>query len=229
MNTSEHHLPAPLRSAALQAAIVRALQEVYEVNQDRHDPDVGDDGMTFGTHIWRSSNRYLTDAVRGAGGTAEEVQRSLRMQLGKVEMRHHKLGDSELDNPWACVPGNAGPAARMAGRAELLEPELALEFPDEDNRVFLDWVIGSYGNPEDGLRAVRLQAVGSTRALDGTISRWEAVYTLFDAASSAGIQGPAPQPPTPSTPQAPAADIEVTPEPDVDLHPELPERHAEGA
>lgn len=220
MQSSEHHLPEQLRSPEFQSAVVRALQDTYEVSQDRHDPDVGDDGMTFGTHIWRSGIHFLQPAIRGIGGTAEEVQRSLWMKLGDAELRHHKHGESELDDPWASFPGNRGPAARMEGRARLLEPELALEFPDQDGRIFFDWVIGSYGNPEDGLRAVRLHAVGGHHALDGTISRWEAVYTLFDISSSPAIVAP-------PAPVAPAADVEITPEPAIEVHPEAPDRRAE--
>ena len=81
-------------------------------------------------------------------------------------------------------------------------------------------MIGSFGNPEDGLRALRFHAVGAHRALDGSISRWEAVYTTFDASGTPAVRA-TPEPLAPD-----AAAVEITPEPDVELHPEVSERHA---
>ena len=222
MQSSEHNLPPALQSPDFPAAVVRALQRIYEVSQERHDPDVGDDALTFGIHVWKSGVLFLGAAIKAIGGSTEVVNQSLAMRFGDVELRHHKLGDSETDDPSSSFPNHAGPAARMPGRSEDVQLELPLP-DDEEPRVYFDWVIGSYGNPEDGLRAVRLQAVGDQRAFDGTISRWESVITLFDASVGAAL------PLSPNTTIAPAADVEITPEPDVALHPEAPEQQAEGA
>ena len=64
-----------------------------------------------------------------------------------------------------------------------------------------------YGSPDDGLRAVRLQAVGNERALDGKISRWEAIETLLDVSAPQAV---------PAT-QQPADDVVVAPEPVIGL------------
>jgi len=213
MPSSEQHLPDHLRDPELQARLVRALQRTYEISQERHDANLGDDALTFGVHIWRSGVHFLGPAIVAAGGAAEIVNQSLALRIGDIEMRHHKLGDSEFDNPSACFPNHAGPAARMIGRTGAVQLDLPIpEDEDAATRVYLDWVLGSYGNPDGGLRAVRLHAVGSQRALDGTISRWEAVYTLFDVSAGAAI---------PSVPDISsediAADMEITPEPDVEL------------
>lgn len=197
------------------------MQQTYEISQDRHDPRVGDDALTFGIHVWKSGVLYLGDAVRAIGGSAEVVNQSLSMRIDNVELRHHKLGDTESDNPWTSFPGSTGPASRMPGRAEVTQ--LEFDLPEDDHRVFYDWVIGSYGNPEDGLRAVRLHAVGGHRALDGSISRWEAVYTLFDVGSTPAVRA-TPEPLAPA-----AAAVEVTPEPAVELHPEVSEHNSSGS
>lgn len=207
------HLPQELRSEEVQAALVRALQQTYEVSQEHHDPSVGHDNLSFGTLVWRSGNFFLGRAVKAAGGSAEVNNQSLQMRFGQVELRHHKLGISEEDDYWSSFPNHPGPAARMLGRSVL---QLEIPLSGEPIREYHDWVLGSYGNPEDGLRAVVLHAVGNSRALDGTISRWEAVVPLFDARVGAAL------PVSPLSIERPAAAaVEVTPEPAIALHPEL--------
>lgn len=210
---SSRHLPPPLTSKTLQAALFHALKRTYETSQERHDASVGDDTMTFGIHIWKSGIHFLEPAVEAVGGTTCVTNQSQAIRFGEVELRHHKLGDNETDNPFASFPNHAGPAARMHGRAAGIQLDLPLP-KDEPAMVsvYLDWVLGSYGNPEDGLRAVRLHAVGEHRALDGTINRWEDVFTIFDASEGIAM-------PLDPTIQADAAraDVEVTQEPDVEL------------
>jgi hypothetical protein len=203
--------------------LVRALPRTYQVSQDRHDPGEGDDAMTFGIHVWKSGVHYLRSAVTAFGGTAEVMNQSLAMRIEDVELRHHKLGDSETDNPEASFPHHAGPAARMAGRAAGVQLDLPLSHEGQVAApVYLDWVLASYGNPEEGLRAVRLQAVGCHRALDGTISRWEDIVTLYDA--SLGAELPTMLPSV----DVPRAPVEVTPEPGVELLEGAEEQHLDG-
>jgi hypothetical protein len=210
MESSQQHLPPELLDADVQATLVRALQSTYEVSRERHDPTVGDDAMTFGIHVWKSGAHYLATAVSDAGGETALVNQSLSMRFGDVELRHHKLGDSQNDNPRTSFPGHAGPAARMPGRAsDGVQLDLPLQVAER--RMYLDWVLGSYGNSEDGLCAVRLQAVGEHRALDGTISRWEDVVTLFDVSLETSLAAP------PTAANLPPE--EITPEPDVELQP----------
>jgi hypothetical protein len=73
----------------------------------------------------------------------------------------------------------------------------------------LGWVIGSYGNPEEGLAMVCLQAVGGERALDGSISRWEEIVIIYQASSGAAVARAIP---------APRAETVIAPEPEVGLH-----------
>ena len=55
---------------------------------------------------------------------------------------------------------------------------------------------------------VRLQAVGSERALDGKISSWEAIETLFDVSVNASVAAQA---------SSDAEDVVVAPEPAIAL------------
>jgi hypothetical protein len=116
----------------------------------------------------------------------------------------HKLGTTELDDPTTSFPNNIGPATRMGG----VDRQLTLDLGDIESTEYLDWVIGHYGSADDGLRAVRLQAVGSERALNGAISRWTAIETLFDASQNGAV--------TASIPSA-TDDTVVAPEPAVAL------------
>jgi hypothetical protein len=209
-------LPDELVDRDTHAAIVHAIHRSYEVNQERHDPAVGDDLMTFGIHVSKSAAFYLEPVINALpGGWARMVQNSLAMRIGAADLRHHKIGETEMDDPYASFPSHVGPAARMPGRFVQLELPFTVIQPAGRSRVYYDWVICSYGNPSDGLRAVRLQAVGLYRALDGTIAKWEDVVTLFDASEgdmSGGVTV------TPSVrPQLPTDDIVKVPEPEVAL------------
>ena len=168
-------LPSELGRPDVRAGILRALQQAYEENQDRHDPEVGDDALTFGIHLWKSGAWFLAQELAGLPGvTTAVVNQSLEVRVGRCRLRLHKLGDAESDDPERSFPRHVGPAARL-GRVQQLR--LEFDLPQEE---YLDWVIGHYGSPDEGLRAIRLQAVGSERSLDGTISQWEAIETLFD-------------------------------------------------
>ncbi|PZR88233.1 MAG: hypothetical protein DLM67_20920 [Candidatus Nephthysia bennettiae] len=200
------HLPAELQPPEIQSVIVGPLRTAYEISQERHDSEVGDDAMTFGQHIWKSGSYFLKKELDGLPGCwAEFVNQSLDIQIGRVRLRHHKLGDSEQDDPVRCFPNHPGPASRL-GPEQL---EIELQWPRGQPREYLGWVIGSYGNPEEGLGMVCLQAVGSERALDGGIARWEEVVVIYQAGSSAAATSAA---------SAPKAATVIAPEPEVGLY-----------
>jgi hypothetical protein len=183
-------LPDELQRPAFQAAIVRALRSTYEENQDRHDPDIGHDAITFGFAVWRSGVFFMARELANVPGVStEEVNQSLAILTGRCRLRVHKLGTNEQDDPMTCFPNNPGPASRMGGE----DRQLAFDLGEPGTIEYLDWVIGHYGSADDGLRAIRLQAVGSDRALDGKISRWEAIETIFDASEGAAIDIRAPR------------------------------------
>jgi hypothetical protein len=199
--------PDELSRSDFRRAILRALRRTYEVTQELHEPNYGHDAMSFGHLTWKSSTHFLPMELAGIDGVACVVKDgSLEIRVGGCKLRTHKLGSSETDNAWECFPNHPGPAARM-GRVDQLELDLEM-----DALRPYDWVIGHYGSPEEGLRAVRLQAIGTDRTLEGTIARWLAVETIYDAA--AGI-------PLPFTVVAPVHDdVVVTQEADISLRPE---------
>ncbi len=196
--------PEELQRQAFQAAVVRGLRSTYEENQDRHDPDIGHDAITFGSAVWRSGVFFIAKELDHISGVStEEINQSLAILTGRCRLRVHKLGTSEHDDPLTCFPNNVGPASRMGGE----DRQLTFDLGEPGVTEYLDWVIAHYGSADDGLRAVRLQAVGSDRALDGKISRWEAVETIFDVS----------EPAAPVTKEGPQDDVVVVPEPAVIL------------
>lgn len=198
-------LPDELRDPIVLRAILVGVARAYEENLSRHDPGVGDDAITFGIHLWKSCAHFLADELAAVPAAKTDlVQQSLAIHLGRCRLRVHKLGDSEFDNPENCFPAHVGPAARMG----ISVKQLQLAFETGDEVELLDWVIGHYGSPEEGLRAIRLQAVGNERALDGSISSWEAVETVFDVSVGSSIR----------TQPAPADDVEIAPYPEIELH-----------
>ncbi len=188
-----------------------ALRRAYDVNRERHDPTVGDTPMTFGIHTWTSSIHYLQIELASVEGvTCIVSNQSAEIRIGRCRLRVLKLGNSEADNPWHSFPDHVGPASRM-GRYEQLVLDLGLEDVEP-----LDWVIGHYGSADEGLRAVRLQAVGSERSEDGRITRWSAILRLYEAETGAV--------PVPLTViDGDQADVVPIPEPDVALKPDAKE------
>jgi len=173
-------IPDDLKRPDLRAAIIDAIQTAYEVNVERYDPDQGDDAVSFGILVWKSTTHFLRRRLAGLDGVSVTVvNQSADIRVGNCELRNHKLGNSEVDDPYRSFPGHPGPAARM-GRVEQLELGLNLEAIRP-----LDWVIAHYGSPDEGLRAIRLQAPGADRDADGSIVSWRHVETIYDAASAA--------------------------------------------
>ena len=204
-------VPSELERPDVRTAIVSALATTYEISQDRHDPTVGDDHMIFGQHVWKTGSHFLKQELGGLPECrADYVNQSLDIQIGRVRLRHHKLGDSDQDDPARCFPNHPGPASRLGPE------QLKLNFPAGTGqpKEYLGWVIGSYGNPDDGLRRVYLQAVGSERALDGTISQWEKIVTVYEAPPLAEVELES------KKMKRAKAEPVISPEPEVGLHDE---------
>jgi hypothetical protein len=171
-------LPDELRRSEFQEAIVQALQLAYSNNQERYAPEIGHDAISFGSAVWRSSVFSMIGALSEVTGVStSEDHNSLSISTGRCRLRVHKLGLSEEDEPKSSFPNSDGPASRMGGP----DRQLSFDFGDSETVEYFDWVIGHYGSATEGLRAVRLQAVGGDRLLDERITKWEAIYTIFDA------------------------------------------------
>jgi hypothetical protein len=204
-------IPPELTRPDVRTAIVEAMAATYEISQERHDPTVGDDNMIFGQHVWKTGSHFLKKGLSGLPDCrADYVNQSLDIQIGRVRLRHHKLGDSDEDDPARCFPNHPGPASRLGPE------QLELNLPRGAGRPqeYLGWVIASYGNPEDGLRRIYLQAVGSVRALDGTIAHWEEIIPIFEAAPLTEVEIEA------KKMMKTKAEPVIAPEPEVGLHEE---------
>ena len=210
------HLPPELARDDLGETLVEGLRRAYEANQEAFQADAGHNALTFGICVWQSGVHFVDQSLGALDGVSTTVaSQSLDIRVGRCKLRVHKLGDSEFDDARTSFPHNVGPAARM-GRYEQLEFELVAEARREGE--YLDWVVGHYGNAIDGLRAVRLQAVGDDRALDGTISGWGDIVTLFDVATGTLVQ---------MVPANTTHEVVVIPEPDVALQSDADEEESD--
>lgn len=177
--------PAELARTDIQDALLRGVARAYDINQDLYDPDAGHDALSFGIQLWKSTTHFLPmELAELEDVSTAVVNQSLAIQVGRCHLRVHKLGDSELDDPYACFPNHVGPAARMAQGQQL---RLDVFQTGEDPFMLSDWVVGHYGSPQEGLRAVRLQAPGDERTGDGTIASWFTVVDLYDARTGAAL------------------------------------------
>ncbi len=180
-------IPPELLRSDLRDAILAAVSRAYEVNQERHDPKLGDTPLSFGILVWTSSTLFLsTELGQLRGVECSVVNNSIEIRVGRCRLRSHKLGRSAADDPWRCFPDHVGPAARM-GRVEQIGVQLDLDL-DPELVEALDWVIGHYGSCEEGLEAVRLQAVDGERCQeDGRVTRWSAIDTIYEVKRPADV------------------------------------------
>jgi len=179
---ADTQVPPELLRPDVRDAAKTAMMRTYEVNQERYNPELGDNPLAFGILVWTSSILFLGSELGKLDGVeCSVVHNSIEIRVGRCRLRSHKLGRSAADNPWHCFPEHVGPAARM-GRFDQLDLDLGLEAVEP-----LDWVIGHYGSPEEGLEAIRLQAIGELRSEDGRITAWRAIDTIYEVPRPAAV------------------------------------------
>jgi len=180
--------------------VCQTIQHAYRENQALQDPSLGHDDWTYAVVNWRSVNHLLLRRLQGSAEVAAmEENNSIQITCAGYTFRIHKLGKSEFDDPRACFPGNPGPAGRLV--AEQLE--LGIVDPTEPSF----WVIGIYGNLEQGLRAVRLQAPSSSR--DDRITGWSRIETLWQAGQEAVEEDVTVWPSVPAPEPVPVPDVRL--------------------
>src|SRR5437879_5485933 len=94
-------VPDELKRPDLRAAITDAIHTAYEVNVERHDPEQGDDPVSFGILVWKSTTHFLRRKLAELDGVSVTViNQSADIRVGNCELRNHKLGNSEVDDPY---------------------------------------------------------------------------------------------------------------------------------
>jgi hypothetical protein len=191
--------------------IVTALQHTYAMNAERHDPSLGDDGLTFGVGVWRNSWHGLEEAVEPLPDvSSERPDGSLVLVIGATRIHSYKVGNTEeLDIATVRFSGTATKSRIVRSNAEQLQLfDSATTLAPPANLV-----LAHAGNPFDGLCAVY---VGVPTEGDSGPS-WHWVEELFRIPPS-DIRRSEPIAQGPTTPYSdmPVTDFDLTLKPEVD-------------
>src|SRR4051794_18835629 len=86
----------PQDLADLGALAVPGIREVYGMNARRHDPLVGDDGVTFGISVWRNTwFRLEEDLAPIEGWKTSRPKGSLAIRGCGYRVHAYKWGEDE--------------------------------------------------------------------------------------------------------------------------------------
>lgn len=184
--TTPHSHPLPERIVDV---LVGAIRDAYRENAPLQLRALGHDDWTFALTNFKTIKHFLAERLSNEG-IVVEYGNSLWLVYEGHNFYIHKLGRSEHDDPWSCVPNHPGPAGHAA------QLQLAFELNEIPVAPRI-WVVAHYGNLEDGACAIRLQASGA--AEEGKISSWVRVIDLwqrpdagFGVATGHQLDSPAP-------------------------------------
>lgn len=157
-------LPAGLTDFTTPA--LRELRRVYDLNSDRHDPEVGDDTIVFGISIYRNSWFVLERLVSEIDGwTSSRPEGSLVISGAGYRIhvyRHGQNEDADLDSFRLDEGGSETKRSiAVSNGAQLtldFEPEPSVEVTTPDPSELRELVIIHAGNPDDGCCGVWIGA-----------------------------------------------------------------------
>lgn len=171
--------------------IVETIRYAYKENSFLQDLELGHDDWTYSIDIFATIRKLLPERIRSQGAGGVEViqaNNTVRFQWGGVPFYIHKIGRAETDDPWQARPSHLTAAGWLGA-------QMRLSFGDQEDDP-PGFVFGHYGTLRDGLRAVRLHAIGETK--DGSILSWQGWENLWVAdtelAAPVRTQAPAPEP-----------------------------------
>lgn len=211
MTTLRDVLPDGLADE-LSDRLVSALQHVYAINAERYDPQLGDDGLTFGVQVWRNSWHELEAAVQTLHDiSTARPDGSLVLRIGDVRLHTYKVGNTEeLNIHNVRISGTATKDRIVHSNVEQLQ--LFSTAPPATGPPNL--VLAHAGNPFDGLCAVYVGAPTEDEAGPS----WSWVESLYQIPPDEVRRGE----PLPEGPVTPYSDLPVT-DFDLTLKPELDE------
>ena len=167
----------------LQLVVTSVIRGVYAMNVDRHDPLVGDDTYTFGSHIWRNTWFQLEEELETDDDwKVARPMGSFTIAGDGFEAHVYKCGTDEavdlehfrLDDPEASLTKQQIPASN----------QLALDLWDLEGRPgtadaagLSQLVVLHAGNPDDGCCGVWIGAPVPVSSV--TASPWAWVRELW--------------------------------------------------
>ena len=181
----DHHIPSSL--ADLADIVVPVLRRTYDINSARHDPQVGDDAVTFGSAIYRNSWFQLEQAfAEHVGWTTGRPDGSLTITNGDVRLHVYRCGQDELTDLDAFRLDDAPASLTKRAIATANSAQLTLALFDEDQPpvspttppTLRELVIIHAGNPDDGCCGIW---VGAPLTIEETItaSPWAWIDSLW--------------------------------------------------
>ena len=165
---------------------VPVFKRVYDINAARHDPLVGDDGVTFGSLMYRNSWFQIEQALSGVDGwSTARPDGSLTITHGDQRYHVYSCGpDEAVDvDAFRLDDASASLTKRAIVSANSSQMRLALEFAADPSVALSpevglnELVIIHAGNPDDGCCAVW---VGAALAVGDTSgSPWASIVQLW--------------------------------------------------
>lgn len=176
------------RHAALEGAIVAALQRDYEANGERYDPGLGDDGQSFGLLVAHNARAFLEQELAGSPGvTCSRPLNSFEIEVNGIVLHPCKTGSTHEDSVHDALLDGSLTRQRFVS-ANVAQLTL---FRSDGGRGWIDGsepalrlthlVIAHCGNPLDGLCWV---AIGAPRSSGRSGSPWHWVQEIFRAEQS---------------------------------------------
>ena len=157
--------PPPVRDA-----IVAALKTSYSDAQEKHDPLVGSDGLTFGISVYSFTCFRLAQRLDGSDGVALISRHpTFRLKIGRFVVGAHRVSSDEGDEIAETFPPNQNAAGRLCGPQQMPMPFPGHE-PLADVKPDGGIIIAHVGNPDVGLAAVYLampESVDEQNRIDG--------------------------------------------------------------
>lgn len=211
-----------LLAAAIRQHLLSLLEDALDASVERHRiaEGRGADEFSFGTDAWSLPARRFRDCTR-----EDEVPFKLLgepgcvLKFGSIRLRHHRVGESEVDDIWQSFPGNAKAAGEEAAK------QLALEFYFRTQEMPRPPQVGTtvlayMANPTDGLCAAYLTTIRKVQKRK--ITAWSSVVELYRRDRNSLANLPTKQRPPPET--SPEVEIRLnkkpTPKDDFQASPE---------
>ena len=190
----------------MKAAAVAAIRRAYDVNGERHDPEVGDDAVVFSMGVYRNSWFLIEREIESLDGWCSARPSGSLVITGaglRVHVyRHGHDADVDLD-AFRLDDARASMTQRLIAEANAMQ--LALPFVEGEvepaarpNSALAELVIVHAGNPDDGCCGIWIGAPIAAEEI--TVSPWAWVEPLWLAepgeagvTSAAGIAAATPR------------------------------------
>lgn len=149
--------------------IVPILRRVYGQNARRHDPLIGDDGMTFGTNVYRNSWAQIEERIAEIDGwESSRPEGSLLVTNGRERIHLYKAGGDEfVDMTQFRLDGaQASDTQLQIARSNQLVLDLFPNKPlgQEATVELSEFVVVHAGNSDDGCCAVWFGAPAASQS-----------------------------------------------------------------